>query len=87
MTLKAQLLLVAQAYAAASHLSESRISTVVFNDGKVLARLRSGADVTTARYEKAMCWFSANWPDGHNWPVQVTRPMLAAPPMLKKSPS
>ena len=47
MTLKAQLLTVSETFAASTSLSESRISTMVFNDGKVLARLRGGADVTT----------------------------------------
>ena len=74
MTLKAQLLTVSETFAASTSLSESRISTMVFNDGKVLARLRGGADVTTCRFERAMEWFAGNWPSQVDWPAGVSRP-------------
>lgn len=76
MTLKVQLLKISEVFAAATGLSESRISTVVFNDGKVLARLRSGADVTTGRFERAMLWFADHWPADVDWPAGVAHPQV-----------
>ncbi|MFC5989713.1 hypothetical protein [Limoniibacter endophyticus] len=62
------------AYADARKLSLSRVSTIVFGDGKVLSRLEGNSDLTTSRYEAAMQWLSANWPEGIDWPVDVVRP-------------
>lgn len=78
MTLKDHLVTVAIAYASARGLSLSRVSTIVLGDGKVLARLQSGADLTTSRFEVAMMWFSENWPDGVDWPSNVGRPARRA---------
>lgn len=78
MTLKAQLLLISETFGAEAKLSESRVSTMVFNDGKVLTRLRAGADVTTGRFERAMEWFAAHWPQDLKWPDAVTRPCVTA---------
>lgn len=77
MSLKAGLLSVASVYADARKLSASRVSTIVFGDGKILARLEGNADITTGRFEQAMRWFSANWPDGAEWPENVARPSPA----------
>ena len=75
MMLKAQLLHVADAYARAVGLSRSRISTIVLNRGATLDAIASGsADVTTGTFEKAMDWFSENWPANVEWPGEVARP-------------
>jgi hypothetical protein len=74
-----QLLAVARAYCAARELSLSRVSTIVFNDGKKLDAIAlRGADLGTGKYEQAMLWFSVNWPVDAEWPFLVTRPPLAA---------
>lgn len=78
LTLKEQLLSVANAFAHGRGLSLSRVSTMVFGDGKVISRLLDGSDLTTARFEAAMLWFSDNWPEGVVWPSQVLRPGAAA---------
>lgn len=78
MTLKERLLFVAAEYARTRELSVSRVSTLVFRDGKVLDRLAGTADITTSRYEGAMLWFSTNWPDGLDWPAEINRPELEA---------
>lgn len=52
----------------------SRVSTIVFNDGKKLAAIEGGADLQTSKFEQAMAWFSAHWPDDTAWPDDVPRP-------------
>lgn len=66
----------ADAYCGAASLSRSRVSTIVFNDGKALDRIASGGDLTTRSYERAMLWFASNWPEGLDWPQGVERPEL-----------
>lgn len=61
-------------YSAATGLSEATISTRLFRDGKGLSRIRAGGDIGTRRLERAMKWFSANWPEGAEWPADVPRP-------------
>jgi hypothetical protein len=70
----ASIISVATAYCEANRLSLARVSTVVFNDGKALTRLAAGGDLTTRSFERAMAWFSANWPEGLAWPDGVERP-------------
>lgn len=74
MRLTDQLLIVADAYGAASRLSRDRVSTLVLSGGKRLQRIAEGGDLNTATFEGAMQWFSDNWPDGACWPEGVPRP-------------
>lgn len=81
MSLKDQLLQVAHLYAATiktrgrdGRLSLSGISTRIFGDGKTFARIEAGGDLTTGSFERAMRWFSENWPDGAEWPSDIERP-------------
>jgi hypothetical protein len=74
MTLTEHILETARAYCAARGLSISRVSTIVFNDGKKLDLIASGRDLHTAKYEHAMAWFSENWPEDVDWPADVPRP-------------
>ncbi|MEN5297711.1 hypothetical protein ABE530_05070 [Brucella sp. TWI559] len=55
-------------------MSISRVSTLVFADGKVLTRISNGGDLTTGRFEAAISWFSDNWPTGVDWPSEIVRP-------------
>lgn len=73
--LKLLLLKLSDHYAAARGLSISRVSTLVFADGKVLTRISSGGDLTTGRFEAAIVWFSDNWPAGVDWPSDIDRPL------------
>ncbi len=66
--LRLLLLNLSELYASARGLSISRVSTLVFSDGKVLTRISGGGDITTGRFETAICWFSDNWPEGEPWP-------------------
>lgn len=69
-----QILAVARAYCDATELSTSRVSTLVFNDGKKLDLIANGRDLQTANFEQAMTWFSVNWPKNVRWPKGVARP-------------
>lgn len=72
--LRDQLIAVADAYCDARRLSRSRVSTIVFNAGAALDRIASGRDLNTGNWERAMRWFSENWPSDAEWPVAVERP-------------
>lgn len=75
MTIIDQLIAVTNQYAEARGLSLARVSTLVFNDGSKIGDLVNGdVDLVTRRFERAMQWFSDNWPDGADWPPQVKRP-------------
>lgn len=79
MVLTDQLLTVARAFCAARELSLSRVSTLVFNDGKKLDSIASkGSDLATGKFEAAMDWFSANWPENAVWPKGINRPVIAS---------
>jgi len=77
-TLKEQIRAVSRAYIAHRGLSRSRVSYLVFGDGKILDKLDSGGDLTTGRAEAALLWFSDNWPKGTRWPQGVRRPPRGA---------
>lgn len=69
-----QLLVVARAYANATGLELSTVSWRVFGDTKKLPAIEAGADIQVRRYEKAIQWFSENWPEDARWPDEVARP-------------
>ena len=76
-----QLMVLADAFCTArGGLSRSRLSTLLFNDGKRLDRLAEGGDLGTRQSKKAVDWLSDNWPDGADWPEGVARPGDEAPP-------
>ena len=72
----AHLLSVTDAYKSALGIEDTTVSARVFNDSKKLTALRTGADITVGRYNGAMHWFSANWPEGAVWPASVARPAV-----------
>lgn len=74
MTLREQLLIVADRYAEASGIGRKRVSTLVLNGGGKLDAIAQGRDLTTGSFERAMLWFSDNWPSAVAWPQGVARP-------------
>lgn len=74
MKLTDKLLVVTDRYCEAVRLSRGRVSTLVFGDGMRLEGIASGKDLNTRSYEKAMLWFSSNWPEGLAWPDGAERP-------------
>ncbi len=77
MTGTEQLLAVARAYSEIEQLALSTVSTRVFDDGKKLAALESGAGIQVRRLEDALIWFSKNWPSDGPWPDGVPRPVAS----------
>ncbi|MCP1545342.1 hypothetical protein [Methylorubrum extorquens] len=74
-TLIGQFLAVVDAYQAAKERSsDSHLSTLLFNDGKSIGRLRAGKDLHTRSFENGMRWLSANWPEDAVWPAGIVRP-------------
>jgi hypothetical protein len=68
------ILALAHAYGSATGASTTTISSRVFNDGKKLAAIEAGSDLFSGRLNRAVQWFSDNWPDGAEWPADVPRP-------------
>jgi len=80
MTLRAQLILVSDLYGQATGKGRQRVSTIVLNRGSTLDKIADGqADLNTGTFEKAMLWFSRNWPDDAEWPSDVARPAARLP--------
>jgi hypothetical protein len=74
------LLLLVEPFCKARKISESRLSSLIFNDGKRIALLRTGRDITSRRLVEIFQWFSDRWPDGAQWPDDVPRPKQGAAP-------
>jgi len=68
------LLKVVDAYQSATGLADSSIGMYVFNEGLKIKNLRSGRDITVSRFNEALRWFSAHWPEGAVWPDGISRP-------------
>ena len=68
------LLVVCERFAAAREISEARASTIIFNDGKRLKRIRSGADMGVRAVTRTLEKLSAIWPEDADWPEVVRRP-------------
>jgi hypothetical protein len=71
------LLKVARRYAEIEGVPLTTVSSRALNDGKKLSALECGADINVKRMERALRWFSSNWPGG-DWPVDVLRPEVSA---------
>lgn len=63
---------------AAGGLPETTVSSRVFNDSKKLRMMRAGAGITLGRYNMAMRWFAAFWPEGRARPAELTRYLSAS---------
>lgn len=68
------LILLADEYARVGAVEEKTVSHRVFDDSKKLRLLREGGDITVGRFNSAVRWFSANWPEGADWPAEIPRP-------------
>lgn len=79
MDLRTQLITVADEYATLTKRGRKRVSTLALGQGNRLDDFAAGKLSPTVRtYERAMCWFSDNWPKGGAWPKGVQRPKVAA---------
>lgn len=71
-----ELLAVARAYSEIEGVSLTTVSSRAFDDGKKLGAIEAGADIQVRRFDRAMQWFSDNWPDAP-WPSDVPRPFCS----------
>jgi hypothetical protein len=71
-----QLLALTDEYERVTGCDRVTVSWRVFGDSKKLAALHEGKDIQVRRYESAVRWLSANWPDGATWPERIGRPDL-----------
>lgn len=74
MNLRNALIIVANRYCEGSGLSRGRVSTIVLNSGTALDRIEAGANFTNKSYERALNYFSENWPNDAVWPENIMRP-------------
>lgn len=72
--LKQHLLSLSAAYAAATGMKMTAIWVAVLNDRAFPSRLNSDKTITIRTYDRAVQWFSDNWPGAANWPEGVMRP-------------
>lgn len=69
------LLIVADVFVAATGRGRGSLSKAIFDRGGHFEDLATGArDLSTGTFERAMQWFSDNWPDGADWPDGIGRP-------------
>lgn len=64
----------ADLYAAARGISRSRLSTILFNGGRILDRVANGKGITVRLWQNGMRWLSRNWPADLTWPAGIARP-------------
>ena len=77
MDLRTQLVTVADAFGEHTGRGRKRVSTLAFNQGNRLDAFASGRLSPTVRsFERAMRWFSVNWPADKPWPKGVDRPVI-----------
>ncbi|WP_295894872.1 hypothetical protein [uncultured Bartonella sp.] len=73
--LRNQLVIVSDIFGNARGIGRKRVSTIVLGQGSKLDAIANGsADVTTKTWEKAMQYYSDNWPKNAVWPVSIARP-------------
>ncbi len=77
MTHREVLLTLFECYCRRAKLSQARVSTLVFNHGGRIARIRAGRDFTIGSYVRALRWFSHHWPEELPWPAGIERPPRA----------
>lgn len=66
----------ARRYGEAEGVEPVTVSWRVFGDSKKLAAIEGGADIQLGRFEKAVRWFSVNWPASAVWPSTLPRPVV-----------
>lgn len=73
MTPTEQLLALSKSYCALRGISERTASGRIFKDSRTILRVKDGGSLTLKNFEKAVLWFSENWPDNSDWPDFIER--------------
>lgn len=74
--LKTHLQAISAEFLAHSRLSSATIWARAVRDARFLERIESGAGFTVKSYDRAVGWFSSNWPAGAVWPADIPRPPM-----------
>lgn len=74
-TLRKHLLQCAAAFEATTGDSLPAIGKRMLNDNTFFARIARGGGFTVRTYDRALRWFSENWPVGLEWPEGVPDPL------------
>lgn len=72
--LVADLLRLAEIYAAGMSLAMTTTSLYCTGSGATFARLSDGCDITVRRATRAVQWLSDHWPADLEWPSDIARP-------------
>jgi hypothetical protein len=75
MAMRDDLLRLITKYQELTGVSDSWMSNTLFKNGTKLPLFRNGGGMDIAVYEKAIHWFTENWPKGHrkDWPAGVRK--------------
>lgn len=73
--LKQQLIDVSTAFAASRLIGITTVWRMAINDPAFEGRLKSDKTITVRTFDKAIAWFSGNWPAELPWPESVARPV------------
>lgn len=68
------LIALAETYGSHVRRSEATISNHIAGHARLFSRLRSGKGCTVKTYQRALHWFSSNWPCDLEWPADIPRP-------------
>ena len=74
MTLTARILELLDRYCGATGRSPATVAALICNQSTLFSRLRAGGSCQIDTWERAVQWFSDNWPAGAEWPDAVDRP-------------
>lgn len=74
MNMISRLLILSSEYCNDKRIVFSTLSSLIFNDGKTLSRLKNGSTITVRNYEHAVGWLSDHWPEDKQWPDFIERP-------------
>lgn len=74
--LRANLVALATAYGAAMKMEMATVAQRALGDWRFFQRLedKDTASFTVRKYDAAVAWFSARWPEGLEWPPAIQRP-------------
>lgn len=76
-TLSHHLTDLAAAYTSAMNVSLATLSERAAGDWRFFQQVAAGAlNFRIRSYDRAIAWFSTNWPEGVEWPEGVPRPVM-----------
>ncbi|MBS1164171.1 MAG: hypothetical protein H6R00_196 [Proteobacteria bacterium] len=77
-TLSHHLTALSAAYASAMGVSLATLSERAAGDWRFFQQVAAGTlNFRIRSYDRAITWFSANWPEGGEWPADVPRPAIS----------